>query len=541
MPPTTEEKKIPTSAGLETATETVNRINQARNVSANSIPASVVSTETPSLTMPPAPVVPTDTGAVAEGQTLLDQETARAELEAATVGQTISQGEQALREQFGVLQGESDTRTQLEEKANIGQTSETLRRYQETLRRQMAQLDQFDVDNINTIEQMRVDASKRDLTKRTFGAMSAEANIQNAVKRANMVAQTRATIAAIDVTQGNLTAATEQVDKALNAIYEPVRQQMQMEMFFLERNDKRFDAAQKDLANARMMEIQREQAQIDRAIQYVDDAVMSGAATPEEIAQLVNAESTPEEKANLAQSIIGRRAQQEYNLERAIKGRQYDILGLEIDSENAKLLAAQKAQESGTLTPEQFSIANDLRKEVNSLQEVKDAKSLEGDTAALIAALSQENGVGDIAAINSFQRLVVDPGVAVREGDVALLQSAQSFTDLATLRAQGLVKGDKLTPEARAKMLELVRGVYNFRIGLVDESTQQIRNMAQEQGIDYGKYVGKNFKSFEEIQAGITPQAKFELSTGDADTYITNVVNSLSTTPQANPFGISLE
>jgi hypothetical protein len=178
----------------------------------------------------------------------------------------------------------------------------------------MAELDQFDIDNVNTIESMRVDASRRDITKRTFNAQSAEANIQMAVQRANAVASTRATIAGIEATQGNLAAATEQVDKALKGIYEPIRQGMQMEMFFLQRNDKQFDAAQKELANVKMMGMQYELQQIERAESAVHDVVANGYARPGEIEELVKLSSDPQRQRAMAQVITNRGASQERNL-----------------------------------------------------------------------------------------------------------------------------------------------------------------------------------------------------------------------------------
>jgi hypothetical protein len=243
----------------------------------------------------------------------------------------------------------------------------------------------------------------------------------------------------------------------------------------------------------------------------------------------------------VAQGVVARRAQQEYNLDKAIKGRQYEKLGLEIDSENAKILASQQAAQSGVLSPDQFATAVDLRKEVNNLAEVKAAKDLEPNMAALLVALDQENGVGDISAINTFQRLAVDPGVAVREGDVALLQSAQSFTDQATLQAKGLWKGDKLTPEARQQMREVARGVYGIRVEMVDENTKPIRTMAQEQGIDYGKYIGKNFASFEELESRVSPEDAVTFGINQStDGYLDNIITTLSVDPSANPFGVNL-
>jgi hypothetical protein len=324
MPPTTDTKEAGsinpitgrTRTGGTYDTATRSAIPQAP-VNASNVPASVLSTPTPELQMPPAPIVPMDTGAVAEGRTLLDQETARAQQAAQQATQTVSESEQAVRGLFGMTQTEAQTRQQLEGKAGVEGFSQDLRKFQESLRRQVAELDQFDVDNVNTLEQMRVDASRRDITKRTFSAMSAEANIQMAVERANKVASTRATIAAIDVTQGNLQAATEQVDKALKAIYEPIRQQLQMEMFFLERNDRRFDAAQKDLANTRMMQIQREQAQMDRATINAEAAVATGFATPDEVMQLTQLAGDFEGQNKLAQQIIGRASRSKIQQEQA--------------------------------------------------------------------------------------------------------------------------------------------------------------------------------------------------------------------------------
>jgi hypothetical protein len=299
------------------------------------------------------------------------------------------------------------------------------------------------------------------------------------------------------------------------------------------------DAETKQLLDAESRKYEEDQAKIERVITSVDEAVVSGAATTDEIKKLTDPTVSDEERLSLAQSVVARRPKQEYNLERAIKGRQYEKLGLEIDSENAKIIAAQKAAEAGTLTPEQFTIANDLRKEVNNLAEVKSAKDLEPNVAALIASLEQGTGVGDIAAINAFQRIAVDPGVAVREGDVALLQSAQSFTDQASLKAKGLWKGDKLTPEARKQMLDVAKNVYKFRVDFVEENTQNVRTIAKEQGIDYGKYIGRNYSSFEELKNRVKPQDATVWGV-ETNTYLDDVYKALATDPTANPFGVDL-
>lgn len=80
----------------------------------------------------------------------------------------------------------------------------------------------------------------------------------------------------------------------------------------------------------------------------------------------------------------------------------------------------------------------------------------------IIASLSKENGFSDITAINAFQRLI-DPGVAVREGDVALIQSAISLFNKYDPKfiTEKFSKGSKLPAADRENMriltMELTR------------------------------------------------------------------------------------
>ena len=181
---------------------------------------------------------------------------------------------------------------------------------------------------------------------------------------------------------------------------------------------------------------------------------------------------------------------------------------------NAEAKAAKDAKEKGLLSESQSKLATSLREERNGLAEVKNAKSLEADATSLLSSLKQKTGVGDIAAINSFQRLAVDPGVAVREGDVSLLQSAQSYGDRAWLKSNGLMKGDKLTETARKQMEDVTYKVYEARRAYVEENLQPIKTIAAENSIDYNKYIGKEFSSIDSIKTRV--DASFNPTTGVA-------------------------
>lgn len=205
----------------------------------------------------------------------------------------------------------------------------------------------------------------------------------------------------------------------------------------------------------------------------------------------------------------------------------------ELNSEKVAAENARKAAELGQLTTEQSKLATELRKEANGLAEVKVTKELEPNIVSLLSALEKENGVGDISAINSFQRLAVDPGVSVREGDVALLQSAQSFGDKAFLQAQGLFKGNKLTEEARKQMKDLALNIYEARVNFTDDNLQPIKVTAQENGITYDKYIGRPFATVEQIKAraGVDQSEdyadKVDMALGGQTNSISRFINSI--------------
>jgi hypothetical protein len=350
MPPT-QERKIQTSAGMETATETVNRIKS--QIGANNVPASVLSApQQPDLNIPQTNVPQVSAGTAIAGAeqltgTLQQQEAQRTQAEVQQAGAKLSDSERAIREAVGIIGTEGQARTQLEDSAGMTQMKNQLNQLSNQLFNQTNALRQFDVDNVNTIEQMRVDASKRDITKRTFGAQSAEAGIQMAVQRANMVGELYATQSSVQLLQGNIQQAAESIDKALQSIYEPKRQELQMEMMFFQRNGQLFDSAQNRAANARMEVIRQEQAQIDRAQDMIYNAVQNGYATADEVQEMVSLE-TPREQRELAQQIINRGAAQE-------RGLRLEQLALSLATSRAQLAKLSEPDANNQLLQSLFS------------------------------------------------------------------------------------------------------------------------------------------------------------------------------------------
>lgn len=284
---------------------------------ASGIPATVATAPASTLQAPPiVPPAEVANETKSFGQEYLNglQADAQARLDQAQA--PITEGERSIREAMGMLNTEADTRTKLEQSRGVTGIEQQMRQAEQSIAQQIAAIDDFDDSTVFNTEEMRIDASKRDITKATFGAQSAEYNLQRAIERRGQAAQLRSTVAANAALQGNLELATEQVDKALKSIYDPIRQDLAMEQFFLTRNDKRFDAAQKEVSDLRLKTIDRQFAEIDRATSLVDGAVASGYASGDDIKQMTALSGNPQAQAQYALQVAGRGAREKVALER---------------------------------------------------------------------------------------------------------------------------------------------------------------------------------------------------------------------------------
>jgi hypothetical protein len=104
----------------------------------------------------------------------------------------------------------------------------------------------------------------------------------------------------------------------------------------------------------------------------------------------------------------------------------------------------------------------------------------------IFASLDKGDGFSDITAINAFQRLI-DPGVAVREGDVALIQSAIAFSNKYSPEyiKEQFTKGSKLPPEDREKMRVLTKQLTRMALEKANKGPiEKFRKLTEKTGID---------------------------------------------------------
>jgi hypothetical protein len=154
-----------------------------------------------------------------------------------------------------------------------------------------------------------------------------------------------------------------------------------------------------------------------------------------------------------------------------------------------KKTAKEIAEEKKALTPQvgmskdQIGVYDKLYANVQQNPLIKNAIDAKSSSDIILSSLSENNGFGDITAINAFQRMV-DPGVAVREGDVTLLQSAIPRLKSLGLTVGNLIEGDKLTFQAREQLKQLAKKLANTRISSAQQSISDLREIAKDAGIN---------------------------------------------------------
>jgi hypothetical protein len=152
-----------------------------------------------------------------------------------------------------------------------------------------------------------------------------------------------------------------------------------------------------------------------------------------------------------------------------------------------KLLASTKMDApegpSEELNAVRLKTWNTLADNVKQNQQITMARDAIGSYGIVSTNLATGNGLSDITAINAFQRMV-DPGVAVREGDVTLIQQAIPRMQRWGLKAQNMVIGDQLSPEVRQQMMVAAQNMVKSRVSGAEEYVKDYREVAKRSGID---------------------------------------------------------
>ena len=148
-----------------------------------------------------------------------------------------------------------------------------------------------------------------------------------------------------------------------------------------------------------------------------------------------------------------------------------------------EIMTQSAASESGILTDQQSirmgKVVDDFTKE----ESYKIFKKINTAYTSLIPGYWVQNGVGDLDLLNSFQRMI-DPGVSVREGDVAIMQLAQSMLGKIELAQNRILEGDILSPELRDRLMRLSTLLYNAHYhGYIDSLKETYTDRLKIEGL----------------------------------------------------------
>jgi hypothetical protein len=134
-------------------------------------------------------------------------------------------------------------------------------------------------------------------------------------------------------------------------------------------------------------------------------------------------------------------------------------------------------------TKDQLEAWNKIENRAKANTSIQNANDALASRDIIGSNLSKKNGLSDITAINAFQRMV-DPGVAVREGDVALIQQAIPRLQRFGLKAQNWVVGDQLSPEVRKQMIEAADAMLESRVRAANPAIEELRGVAKAAGLN---------------------------------------------------------
>ena len=145
-----------------------------------------------------------------------------------------------------------------------------------------------------------------------------------------------------------------------------------------------------------------------------------------------------------------------------------------INDPSAEFRPGEQLTRKGRLAQENI-LRNTLKKPLDFLTE------LDGKRRAIMAALDQNNGLGDLAAINSYQRLIDD--AVVRGEDVRLIQQSQSLVDYFRTMIGSAAEGKKLGDTQRTELRKASKDFISAINGSYVTRLKNVKALAAQDGL----------------------------------------------------------
>jgi hypothetical protein len=156
--------------------------------------------------------------------------------------------------------------------------------------------------------------------------------------------------------------------------------------------------------------------------------------------------------------------------------------------------AAKKAEEKKA--GQAYKDSSALRKEYNTLPEVKTHKEASIAYEKIKRAAQSPTAAGDLSLIFAYMK-VLDPGSTVREGEFANAQAAAGADQRLLSALEKVRSGQRLSPAQRADFVAQAEKLYASHQQQRDTATTMYRRLAEKQGFDPDDVTGGEGKAAE--------------------------------------------
>lgn len=148
-----------------------------------------------------------------------------------------------------------------------------------------------------------------------------------------------------------------------------------------------------------------------------------------------------------------------------------------------------------------FMREHTLRDEYDTDPNVKNFKAVRDNYKRVRSSATMDTGAGDVSLIFAYMKML-DPGSVVREGEFATAQNTGGIDDTIRNLYNGVVNGQRLTPEQRAKFVSAADQLYQGAVGTLTDTNKRFGDIAGGWQLDPGRIIQQPDK-FEPLSLGV--------------------------------------
>ena len=172
--------------------------------------------------------------------------------------------------------------------------------------------------------------------------------------------------------------------------------------------------------------------------------------------------------------------------------------------------AAQKGIQlaSGMAPSKAMDMEDSLRKEHSGAGETKRYMEADPIYRSMVKSAPNDTGAADLDLVYGIGK-IMDPGSVVREGEMVMVNKASPFAEMLQGYIGSIQGQGKLTPETRARLLEMARTRMGELRSAYDDVTGGITTRAVERKIDPSRVVSRKYEALPDAPMWSSQQSQW--------------------------------